>query len=270
MTDYRIAVVEDAINVLEAFLPAERPLSLAELTEQTGLVKNKVFRILATLQAHSFVTRNEQGSYSLGLRMLEFGESVRRRDAIVQAAAPVMDWLVEETRETIFLGVVDGLEVLVLAARESPQSVRLFGAVGRRAPIHTGGIPKVLLAFLPRAERSAILDQIRLDPITPFTFTDRAKLEAFLDEIYARGYVVTADDLDVGAVSIAAPIRDYSGRVVAAMSIAGPLSRMPEATTRIYTDLILKGAARISQALGYRLPQAVGGPIAATGGPIAA
>lgn len=263
MTNYRIAVVEDAINVLEAFLPAERPLSLAELTELTGLVKNKVFRILATLQAHNFVTRNELGNYSLGLRLLEFGESVRRRDAIAQAAAPVMDWLVEETRETIFLGVIDGLEVLVLASRESPQSVRLFGAVGRRAPIHTGGIPKVLLAFLPRAERSAILDQISLDPITPFTFTDRAKLEAFLDKIYDRGYVVTADDLDVGAVSIAAPIRDYSGRVVAAMSIAGPLSRMPESKARTYTELILKSTARVSQALGYHLPQTVDGPVTA-------
>lgn len=263
MTDYRIAVVEDAINVLEAFLPAVRPLSLAELTEQTGLVKNKVFRILATLQAHGFVMRNEQGSYSLGLRMLEFGESVRRRDTIVQAAAPVMDWLVEETRETIFLGVIDGLEVLVLAARESPQSVRLFGAVGRRAPIHTGGIPKVLLAFLPSAERSAILDQINLDPITPYTYTDRAKLEAFLDQIHAQGYVVTADDLDVGAVSIAVPIRDYSNRVVAAMSIAGPLSRMPEPTTRTYVELVLKGAAGVSQALGYRPSQTTAAPITA-------
>ncbi|MCU0522988.1 MAG: IclR family transcriptional regulator [Anaerolineae bacterium] len=254
MTDYRIAVVEDTILVLEAFLPADSALSLAEITEQTGLVKNKVFRILATLQAHGFVMRNDQGSYTLGLRMVEFGEHVQRRDALIQAAAPVMDWLVEETRETIFLGTIDGLETLVLAARESPQSVRLFGTVGRRVPIHTGGVPKVLLAHLPQAERDAILDRISLDPITPYTYTDRAKLEAFLDQIRAQGYVVTADDLDVGAASIAAPIRDYSGRVVAGMSIAGPLSRMPEPTTRLYTDLILKASARVSRTLGYRAP----------------
>ena len=252
MTDYRIAVVEDTISVLEAFLPADHPLSLAEITEQTGLVKNKVFRILATLQAHGLVLRNDQGSYGLGLRMVEFGEAIQRRDVVIQAAAPVMDWLVEETRETIFLGAIDGIETLVLAARESPQSVRLFGTVGRRVPIHTGGVPKVLLAHLPTVERDAMLDRISLDPITPYTYTDRAKLVAFLDQIRAQGYVVTADDLDVGAASIAAPIRDYTGRVVAAMSIAGPLSRMPEPTTRLYADLILKATARVSRTLGYR------------------
>ncbi len=134
MTDYRIAVVEDTIRVLEAFLPAEHSLSLAEITERTGLVKNKVFRILATLQGHGFVVRNDQGSYSLGLRMVEFGEAIQRRDVVIQAAAPVMDWLVEETRETIFLGAIDGIETLVLAARESPQSVRLFAPSGAACP----------------------------------------------------------------------------------------------------------------------------------------
>ena len=255
MPDYRIAVVEDAIHVLETFLHVDHALSLAEITERTGLVKNKVFRILATLQAHRLVVRNDQGEYTLGLRMVEFCDHVRSRDVVIQAAAPVMDRLSDETRETVFLGAIDGTEVLVLAARESPQSVRLFGSVGRRAPIHTGGIPKVLLAFLPSSERKAILDQISLDPITPYTYTDRDRLEAFLDEIREQGYVVTADDLDVGAVSIAAPIRDYSGQVVAAMSVAGPLSRMPEATSQRYADLVLRGTAQVSQALGYRSSQ---------------
>ncbi len=252
MTDYRIAVLEDAIRVLETFLHADHALSLAEITERTGLVKNKVFRILATLQANRFVARNVQGDYTLGLRMVEFSQQVQSRDLLIQAAAPAMDWLVERTRETIFLGAIDGTDALVLSARESPQSVRLFGTVGRRVPIHTGGIPKVLLAFLDPDEREVMLDRISLDPITPFTFTDRAALVAFLDQIRTQGYVVTADDLDVGAVSIAAPVRDFSGRVVAGMSIAGPLSRFPDEKARAYTDLILQGTAQVSQALGYR------------------
>ena len=252
MTDYRIAVVEDAIRVLETFLYADRPLSLAEITEKTGLLKNKVFRILATLHANRFVARNAQGDYTLGLRMVEFGQQVQNQDLLIQAAAPAMDWLVEKTRETIFLGAIDGLETIVLAARESPQSVRLFGTVGRRVPIHTGGIPKVLLAFLDPDAREDILDRISLDPITPYTFTDREALVTFLDQIRAQGYVVTADDLDVGAVSIAAPVRDFTGTVVAGMSIAGPLSRFTDEKAQTYTELILQGTAQVSQALGYR------------------
>lgn len=252
MTDYTIAVLRDAVSVLDALLHAGQPLTLAELTQCTGFGKNKVFRILATLEADRLVMRNSAGAYSLGLRFLEFGEHVRSGDFLIQTAAPEMDWLLEETQETIFLGVIDGLETLVIAARQSPRSVRLTGAVGRRGPMYTGGMPKTLLAYLPDDRRRAMLDQIELEPITPFTITDREELEDFLRQIREQGYVVTADDLDLGAVSIAAPIRDFTGEVIAAMSIAGPLSRFPDEVADRYVDLILEATSRISQALGYR------------------
>jgi len=254
MTDYRIAVVEDAILVLETLLQGRDPLSLAELTHRTGLVKNKVFRILATLREHRLVAKDAQGGYALGLRLVEFGERVQERDQLIRSATPVMDQLLEGTQETIFLGVIDGLETLVIAARQSPRSVRLTGAVGRRGPMHTGGTPKTLLAHLPDDERTAMLDRLSLSPVTAHTITDRTKLEILLAEIREQGYVVTADDLDLGAVSIAAPIRDHHGTVIAAMSIAGPVPRFTEETTRRYVDLIISGTQQVSQALGYRAP----------------
>jgi IclR family KDG regulon transcriptional repressor len=246
-----IAVVEDTISVLELLLQVQRPLSLAEITERSGFVKNKVFRILATLHAHRLVVRDEYGKYSLGLRFVEFGESVQNRNLIIQAASSVMNRLVEETQETIFLGVMDGMEALVIAVRESPRSVRLFGAVGRRAPLYTGGVPKILLAFLPEDEREAMLNQLDLEPVTPYTITDREELVSYLDQIRKRGYVVTADDLDVGAVSIAAPVRNYEGKVVAAMSVAGPLSRFTDANRDQYVRLILWGTREVSRSLGF-------------------
>lgn len=252
MTNYRIAVVEDAITVLETLLQEDRALSLAELTQRTGMVKNKVFRILATLSVHRLVVRSS-GGYSLGLRFVEFGEHVRGRDVLIQTAGPVMDELLTETQETIFLGVIDGLETLIIDARQSPRSVRLTGAIGRRGPMHTGGMPKTLLAHLPDELQTAMLDRLSLDPITPFTVTDRGKLTNILSQIRSQGYVVTADDLDLGAVSIAAPVRDYSGEVVAAMSIAGPISRFPDDVAQHYVQLILSATNRVSQAMGYRL-----------------
>lgn len=252
MPDYRIAVVENTIAVLETFLHVDGALSLVELTRHTGLSKNKVFRILATLEAHRLVRRDGHGKYLLGLRFLEFGERARSRDLLIQTASSVMDWLRDETQETIFLGIIDGLETLVIAARQSPRSVRLTGDVGRRGPMHTGGMPKTLLAFLPDDKRKAMLDQLKLEPITPFTITDRAELEALLEKIRQQGYVVTADDLDLGAVSIAAPIRDFTGEVIAAMSIAGPVSRFPDEVTRRYVKLILEATRRVSTALGYQ------------------
>jgi IclR family KDG regulon transcriptional repressor len=250
--DYTIGVVEDTIHVLETVMNSKDRLTLAEITKKSGLVKNKVFRILSTLEKHRLVHRDEAGAYGLGLRLLEFGQQVQNQMSLLAASRPVMDWLVEETAESIFLTVIEGTEVLVVDARESPRSIRLFGKVGRRAPLYAGGTPKVLLAFLPEEKRKALLDSIELKPITPYTVTDPIRLEALLCQIRQQGYVVTADDLDVGAHSIAAPIRDYQGQVMAAISIAGPSHRFTDACIESYVRLVLTGASQISRALGYK------------------
>lgn len=252
MPDYTIGVVEDAIHVLETFMNGKDRLTLAEITRDSGLGKNKVFRILSTLEKHRFVTRDEIGAFTLGLRFLEFGQRVQTQTSLLEASRPILDWLVGETAETIFLGVIDGSEALCIAARESPRSVRLFGQVGRRAPLYAGGTPKVLLAFMPEEERRALLETLELKPITPYTITDRIRLEELLGQIRRQGYVVTADDLDVGAHSIAAPIYNYQNQVVAAISVAGPSHRFTAECINSHIKLVLKSAAQISNALGYR------------------
>jgi IclR family KDG regulon transcriptional repressor len=148
--------------------------------------------------------------------------------SLLTASRPVMEWLVEETAESVFLSVLDGTEALNVDTRESPRSVRLFGQVGRRVPLYAGGTPKILFAFLPEETRSTLLKTVELKPITPYTLTDSSRLEELLLQIRQQGYVVTADDLDVGAHSIAAPIRNYQGQVVAAISVAGPSHRFTE------------------------------------------
>lgn len=261
MPEYTIAVLEDAIRVLEVFLSDEEEcLTLAKITRACGLSKNKTFRILSTLEKHRFVERDDAGVYRLGIRFLDFGQRVQKEMDLLRASRPVMDWLVEQTRETIFLGVIDGNEALCVDMRESPQSIRLFAEIGRRGPLYAGGVPKVLLAFLPDEERNALLDSIELKPITPYTVTDRRALEQLLREIRAQGYVVTADDLDIGAHSIAAPIWDHRGRVVAAISVAGPSNRFTDDRIRKYVELVRQGAAEISRALGYRGPLPTSGP----------
>lgn len=256
MSQYTIAVVEDTIHVLETLLDGvERP-TLAQVTQITGLSKNKTFRILSTLEKHRLVERDEAGVYRLGVRFLDFGERVREEMDLLEASRRVMDWLVTETRESVFLGILDGDEALCVDMRESPQSIRLYAEVGRRAPLFAGGVPKVLLAFTPEDERNALLDQIEIEPITPHTITDRQELAKLLKQIRDQGYVVTSDDLDEGAHSIAAPILDHRGRVVAAVSVAGPSNRFTNDRIERYVALVRDGAAQISRNLGYREPTA--------------
>lgn len=251
MPDYTIAVVSDTIRVLETFLDGRSELGLAEVTRASGLSKNKAFRILSTLERHRLVERHDGASYQLGVRLLEFGQRVQDQLDLLKASRTVLDRLVEETQESIFLGVIDGREALCVDMRESPHSVRLFARVGRRAPLYAGGVPKVLLAFLPDEERRTFLRDVHPEPITPYTITDRPKLERLLQDIRTRGYLVTSDDLDVGAHSIAAPIRDHQGRVVAAISVAGPSNRFTAERIERYVELIIEGTQEISGRLGH-------------------
>lgn len=251
MTDYTIAVLEDAITVLELLQTHSEGMTLAQLAEASGFVKNKVFRILHTLEKKRLVERDRTGCYRLGWRFLEFGQVVQRQTGLLEASYPVMNWLVEETGESIFLGVVSGSDALCVAARESPRSIRLFAEVGRRAPLHSGGVPKVLFAFLPDAERHSLIEMFARECAGTTTPIDPQSLESTLSHIRDQGYAIVVNELDPGVHSIAAPIRDYEARVVAALSIAGPSHRFTSEDIERYVQLVQDAARQISQRLGY-------------------
>ncbi len=157
--DYTIQALHHALAVLETFLEPDKVVQgISEISEALDLNKSRVFRILNTLEQHHFVQRDpETKRYRLGVALMVFGETARQRLEVVQVATPVLDALAEQSEETVHLGVLDGDESVCVARRVSAHSVRLYAEVGRRAPLHVGGVPKVLLAYLPPEERESIL-----------------------------------------------------------------------------------------------------------------
>lgn len=248
LTDYTVGVLEDAIRILDILKQHSDGVTLAQITDEAGLVKNKVFRLLYTLEKHQLAERADDGRYHLGVRMLSYARSVERENRLLEASQAVMDRLMEETGETIFLGVVSGNEALCVAARESTQSIRLYAEVGRRAPLHSGGVPKALLANLPSEKQADMIEDFSADASAP----DLDMLRAQLPVIRHHGYVVVVDELDIGAHSVAAPIFNHDKEVVAAISIAGPSHRFLPSLVEGYIKLIQGAAAQISEKLGYR------------------
>ncbi|MDQ7037147.1 MAG: IclR family transcriptional regulator [Anaerolineae bacterium] len=256
MTDYTVAVLEDSLHILEILNTCPDGLTLADLTTATGFVKNKVFRILYTLEKHHIVQRNEVGFYQLGYRLLELSNNVQIDTLLIDISRPVMKDLVRNSSESVFLGVVNGRDAVCIAAEESPQSIRLFAQVGRRTALHSGGVPKVLLAFMSDKEQKQFLNEYFTDNVQILsTGLTRPMLIQQIAEIQAQGYAIIIDELDLGAHSIAAPIRNQSGEVVAAISIAGPSNRFPEERIKYYVQLIIEASDQISAELGYSVPQ---------------
>ncbi len=253
-TDYTVASVARALDLLLVFERTPHEFGPSELARQLGMTKNLAFRMLKTLESRGFVTRVGD-RYRVGMRAFLVGQLAVRELDVVRAARPVMQEVHDRAGETVHLAVLDGCEAVCVDRIESRHMIRLSADVGKRFPLHAGACPKVLMAHLPAEERERVIEQ-GLPAFTGWTTTDPELLRVELAEIRSRGYGISDEDIDLGAAAVAAPIRDWSGTVVAAISIAGPLTRVELLLHTEYRDLVVGAAERISARLGYAEPRA--------------
>jgi DNA-binding IclR family transcriptional regulator len=246
---YTVAAVARALDVLCAFQRPPHEFGPSELARQLGMTKNHVFRVLKTLEANGFV-RRVNDRYRVGIRAFEVGQLAIKQLDVVRLARPIMHSLHERTGETVHLAVLDNLEAVCVDRVESQHPIRLSAEVGKRFPLHAGACPKVLLAFMSTSDRERVLAR-GLPAFTRFTATEPADLCRELDEIERDGYAVGDQDLDLGAAAVAAPIRDWSAQVVAAISVAGPLERVKTQLRAQLRHHVVTAAEHISSELGY-------------------
>jgi DNA-binding IclR family transcriptional regulator len=244
--------VRNAARLLKEFTGRDRLLGVSELSRRLGLSKSTVHRLVATLAAEHLLEQDpDSGRYRLGLAVYDLSAAVAKQLDLHEAVIVPLTELRNRTGETAHVAVLDGREVVYVERIESPNTLRLFLEVGRRNWAHCTGTGKVLLAHLPRVELDRILDGWDLPAKTPFTITDPQLLRKELEEVRERGYSQNLNESEVGILSVAAPIRDRLGRVVAAMGVAGPAPRMdPQMHQVIYA--VMEAAAAASRRLGWR------------------
>jgi DNA-binding IclR family transcriptional regulator len=247
-----LASVSNAARLLKEFGKGDREIGVSELARRLGLGKSTTHRLLHTLTVEKLLEQDpDTGSYRLALTMHELGASVQSAIDLHSAANPVIEQLRNITKETVQIAVLDGRHVVYVERRESPQTIRLFGRVGHRNDAHSTSTGKVLLAHLPPEELDALLAGWRLPRKTAYTISDQATLRAQLQIVRSQGWAENVNESEVGVASIAAPIRDRTGAVVASISIAGPLTRMEGATLRRYVRPVTEAAAAISRRMGW-------------------
>jgi DNA-binding IclR family transcriptional regulator len=248
-----LSSVQNALRVLDCFSATDRELGVSELARRLGLGKSTVHRLCTTLAAGGLLDHNpETGRYRLGLRLYELGALVGVHLDLHEAASPALNDVRNRTGETVQLAVLDGREVVYVERLESSHTVRLFGRVGHRNSAHCTSTGKVLLAYLPEAELDALLDGWVLEPRTPYTITDHGALRQALAEVRRRGWGENANEVEMGVASVGAPIRDASGTVVAALSVAGPAMRLDGGSLRRFASVVVEAADAVSRRLGYR------------------
>jgi DNA-binding IclR family transcriptional regulator len=220
-----------------------------------GLHKSTAFRLLDALKRHGLVSFDEATSrYRLGLRLYELGMAAVSRLDVSQCAPPYLETLVADTGESASLGIFEDPEIVHIQRVESAHPLRLPSLAGRRSPAYCTGIGKAILAHLDQPRLDVYLSSVTLHARTPRTITDREALREDLKRVRARGWSLDDEEIFPGLRCVAAPIFNFEGRVIAGVSVAGPVSRMPKESLPRFTTRVVGAAAEISRRLGYLRP----------------
>ena len=243
--------VANAARVLKAFTTSEREWGVSDLARRLDIAKSTAHRLLATLTDEGLLEQDlGSGRYRLGLAVFDMAAAAQSMD-LHEAVLTPMTELRNRSGETVQVAVLDGREVVYVERLDSPNTLRLFLEVGRRNAAHSTGCGKALLAFAPPDQLERTLKGWKMTSKTPHTITDVAKLRLELAECRRRGYAVNRRESEAGVISVAAPIRDVSGRVVAAISVAGPAERLEPHEFQL-AQVTMEVAATVSRRLGHR------------------
>jgi DNA-binding IclR family transcriptional regulator len=249
----QVRSVAKALTILDLLARNGREMPLSEICREMGLAKGTIHGLLATLKDFQYVDQDGfEGKYRLGIRLFEVGNIVANSWDVRRVAAPYIEKLVDELEETVHLAVLNEDRVLYIDKRESRRSIRIVSQVGMRLPAHCSGVGKALLANLQPSELGRVVASRGLPSYTKNTITDARRLEEELGRIRQQGYSVDNEEIMEGLRCVAAPIRDHSGGVCAAISVSGPVARLVGDRFAQVVEMVTGTAAEISAGLGFR------------------
>jgi DNA-binding IclR family transcriptional regulator len=250
---YKVQALERALDILDCFSFQNRELSLSDVVYRTGLNKTTVKRLISNLTARGYLQQDSQSKkYQLGMRLFELGGVVFTSLSLRKAAAYPMTTLQSETGATVLLGVKMEDQLVYVDKREGAGAIRISSDIGWRRPLHYGMLGMVLMSSLDSKDVRRILKKDPLEAHTPFSITNINAFSLRLEKIRDQGFIMEKEEAVEGAIGIAAPVRDYTRQVVAALGIALPVGQrsLKKDTDRII-KLVKKTCDDISSDLGY-------------------
>lgn len=249
MARQNMSMVRRAFRILDEISRAPSGLALVEIVAGTGFAKSTTFLTLAELHAVGAV-RHEHDRYFLGPHLATLGGQAIHRLDLRTIALPHMQRLVEATRFSSHLGIIDQCNVIFIGKVESENFIRFSTYIGMAQPFHLSSLGKAIAAFLPPEE----LDELLAHPLvqrTPFTITDPKELRSRLEMVRQQGYAFEDEEDAEGVRCIGAPIFDAEGQVIAAVSVTAVRSSLPVEWFAKVGSLVVETAHAISHDLGH-------------------
>lgn len=242
-----IQSLERGLAVINSFSRDRRAQTLSEVAQQTGLTRATARRVLLTLAELGYVHQSSR-SFALTPKVLDLGYSFLSSFRVVELAQQPMEALVEEVRESSSMSVLDGSEIVYVARVPTSRIMTIALALGSRLPVYPTSMGRVLLAGRSDKEIEDYIARTDLTRLTPHTVTSPQEFRTILERVRSQGYALVDQELEEGVRSIAAPIVNADGEVIAAMNVSGHAARVSVAQMRKeFRPRLLAAAAQVSE-----------------------
>lgn len=245
--------IEKTFQVIEILANQKGYMRLQDISLAASIPASTVLRLLNTLIQYNYVTQNpETHKYSLTLKFAKIGSMVRSQFSISDIARQYLVDLSIRCNESACLAIEQDMEVVYIDAVDGPDSMlKTMQRIGKRAPLHSTGVGKLMLLNYDATNLNKYVIKTKLAPLTKNTITSQDKLEEELSKIQILNYAFDDEECELGARCVASPIRDYTGKVIAAISVSGPTTRMTLKKIDTIKDFVVETASAISELYAY-------------------
>lgn len=242
-----VQVLDRALDLIELLSLERSGLGVTELGGRLSLHKSTVHRLLSALAERGYIEK-EDSRYRLGLKFVELASLRLNQLELKTEAAPELRRLTESLGQVVHLAILDGTEAVYIEKLEPQTSLRMYSQIGRRIPLHCTALGKSLLSGLKEPDRAAIATRLGFQKFTAATITTPEGLLQELDRVQKRGWSIDDGEYEDGIRCVGSPVRDYTGRVIAAISASG--SARPGGFEDIARQVTATARA-ISRRMGY-------------------
>ena len=249
---YKVSTIQKGIDILNLF-KINQKLSFTDIQKKLSYNKSTLFRILYTLEQNKYLSRDKHGRYELGLDIFILGNQISKVNKLERAADSYLNQLAEDTNLTVHLGILDGIDVIIIGKHNPPNSsINMVSRIGAPVPAHCTGQGKVVLAFSPKLKVEKIIHSHGLKRYTPNTITTEKELFKELQIIKDRGYAIDNSEHENRIHCIAIPILNELNELMAAISITGlEIDFLENDIVEKYKNLLFDAREKICIKMNY-------------------
>lgn len=243
--------VERSLDIIEALATEPAGIGLSRLADMTGLHKSTVHRLLATLLERGYVSKQQDGSYRLGLKMIEAASCFLNGLELQTEARPYISRITRELGLTAHLGILEGDKVVYIEKMDVIANIKMYNQIGLRVPAYCSSLGKCLLSGYSRDELELIMSDCTFERFTQNTITSMEEFHKEMKKVRTKGWAIDNEESELNHRCIGAPIFDYRGDIIASISASGNNVAVPEDKIAQIAEYIKDIAMQISREMGY-------------------